>query len=70
MAAIMELEEDKIREICLECGAELANINCPEQIIITWADRTGRPGRRLERRGGRQEMRQVERERSLAQPLH
>ncbi|MCE5244905.1 MAG: ACP S-malonyltransferase [Desulfobacteraceae bacterium] len=35
MAAIMELGEAKIREICAECGAELANINCAEQIIIT-----------------------------------
>jgi [acyl-carrier-protein] S-malonyltransferase len=35
MAAVMELEEDKIREICEVCGVEVANINCPEQIIIT-----------------------------------
>lgn len=35
MAAIMELEEDRIREICDVCGAEVANINCPDQIIIT-----------------------------------
>ncbi|MCL5405166.1 MAG: ACP S-malonyltransferase [Deltaproteobacteria bacterium] len=35
MAAIMDLEEEKIREICKVAGAEIANINCVEQIIIT-----------------------------------
>jgi [acyl-carrier-protein] S-malonyltransferase len=35
MAAIMDLEEEKIREICCQAGAEVANINCIEQIIIT-----------------------------------
>jgi len=35
MAAIMELEEGKIREACALTGAEVANINCPGQIIIT-----------------------------------
>lgn len=35
MAAIMDLEETKIREICRLCDAEVANINCPDQIIIT-----------------------------------
>ncbi|MEN6440867.1 MAG: ACP S-malonyltransferase [Syntrophobacter sp.] len=35
MAAIMDLEEEKIREICSLSGAEVANINCAEQIIIT-----------------------------------
>ncbi len=35
MAAIMDLEEEKIREICTLSGAEIANINCVEQIIIT-----------------------------------
>jgi [acyl-carrier-protein] S-malonyltransferase len=35
MAAIMELEEEKIRDICQLCGAEVANINCLDQIIIT-----------------------------------
>lgn len=40
MAAIMNLEEDKIRDICQLCGAEVANINCAEQIIITGATET------------------------------
>ena len=35
MAAIMDLEEEKIREICTLSGAEIANVNCVEQIIIT-----------------------------------
>jgi [acyl-carrier-protein] S-malonyltransferase len=35
MAAIMDLEEDRIRNICQLCGVEVANINCPDQIIIT-----------------------------------
>ncbi len=35
MAAIMDLEEQKIREICTLAGAEVANINCVEQVIIT-----------------------------------
>jgi [acyl-carrier-protein] S-malonyltransferase len=35
MAAVMDLEEEKIREICNLSGAEVANINCVEQIIIT-----------------------------------
>ncbi|MCE5333034.1 MAG: ACP S-malonyltransferase [Desulfobacteraceae bacterium] len=35
MAAIMDLQEEKIREICTLSGAEVANINCAEQIIIT-----------------------------------
>jgi [acyl-carrier-protein] S-malonyltransferase len=35
MAAIMDLKEEKIREICTLSGAEVANINCAEQVIIT-----------------------------------
>jgi len=35
MAAIMDLEESTIKGICTECGVEVANINCPDQIIIT-----------------------------------
>ncbi len=35
MAAIMDLEEKKIQEICFTCGAEIANINSSEQVIIT-----------------------------------
>ncbi len=35
MAAVMDLDEGKVREICCECGVEVANINSAEQIIIT-----------------------------------
>lgn len=35
MAAIMELDEERLQAICQHCGAEIANINCAEQIIIT-----------------------------------
>lgn len=35
MAAIMDLDEGRIREICASCDAEVANINGPDQIIIT-----------------------------------
>jgi [acyl-carrier-protein] S-malonyltransferase len=35
MAAIMELDQEKLFDICEMCGVEVANINCPEQIIIT-----------------------------------
>ena len=35
MAAVMELDQDKLFNICETCGVEVANINCPEQIIIT-----------------------------------
>lgn len=35
MAAIMDLDEEKILEICRVCGVEVANINCPDQTIIT-----------------------------------
>jgi len=37
MAAIMDLEEERIREICHLCDVEVANINCSDQIIITGA---------------------------------
>lgn len=35
MAAIMDLDEVRLTEICETCGVEVANFNCPEQIIIT-----------------------------------
>ena len=31
----MDLEEEKIRDICTLAGAQVANINCVEQVIIT-----------------------------------
>jgi len=35
MAAIMDLEDEKLQNICRVCDVEVANINCAEQIIIT-----------------------------------
>lgn len=35
MAAIMDLDHRKVQDICEQCGVEVANINCPEQVIIT-----------------------------------
>jgi [acyl-carrier-protein] S-malonyltransferase len=35
MAAIMDIQEDRLQQICTLCDVEVANINCPEQIIIT-----------------------------------
>ncbi len=35
MAAVLGLSTEKIQEICSNSGAELANLNCPGQIVIT-----------------------------------
>jgi [acyl-carrier-protein] S-malonyltransferase len=35
MAAIIGLDEGPTREVCQESGAELANLNCPGQIVIS-----------------------------------
>jgi [acyl-carrier-protein] S-malonyltransferase len=35
MAAIIGLDEAKTRETCAEAGVELANLNCPGQIVIS-----------------------------------
>lgn len=35
MAAIIGLEEGPTREVCLEAGVELANLNCPGQLVIS-----------------------------------
>ncbi|MBU0547756.1 MAG: ACP S-malonyltransferase [Candidatus Omnitrophica bacterium] len=35
MAAVLELHVEEIKEICLKSGAEIANLNCPGQIVIT-----------------------------------
>lgn len=35
MAAVLDLPIEKIKEICIQTGAEIANFNCPEQIVIT-----------------------------------
>src|SRR5450631_3779734 len=35
MAAIIGLDEKLTREVCAEAGVELANLNCPGQIVIS-----------------------------------
>lgn len=35
MAAVIDLAIEKIKEICRESGAEIANLNCPGQTVIT-----------------------------------
>jgi [acyl-carrier-protein] S-malonyltransferase len=35
MAAIMDIELEKLQEICVECNAEVANVNSPDQLIVT-----------------------------------
>lgn len=35
MAAVIGLGEDATREVCLEAGVELANLNCPGQLVIS-----------------------------------
>lgn len=35
MAAIMDIEEERLHEICRLCDVQVANINSPDQIIIT-----------------------------------
>jgi [acyl-carrier-protein] S-malonyltransferase len=35
MAAIIGLDENATREVCKEAGVELANLNCPGQIVIS-----------------------------------
>ncbi|MDO8662841.1 MAG: ACP S-malonyltransferase [Candidatus Omnitrophota bacterium] len=35
MAAVLDLAADKVKEICLVCGAQVANFNSPGQIVIS-----------------------------------
>lgn len=35
MAAIIGLDEEATRAVCNDCGVELANLNCPGQIVIS-----------------------------------
>lgn len=37
MAAIIGLGEEEVRHVCAETGVELANLNCPGQIVISGA---------------------------------
>jgi [acyl-carrier-protein] S-malonyltransferase len=40
MAAIIGLDEAPTREVCAEAGVELANLNCPGQLVIS-GDKAG-----------------------------
>jgi len=45
MAAVIGLEEQPTREVCQQAGVQLANLNCPGQLVISGeADRVGRAG--------------------------
>jgi [acyl-carrier-protein] S-malonyltransferase len=35
MAAIIGLDEESVEEVCLETGAQIANINCPGQTVVS-----------------------------------
>jgi len=35
MAAVLDLTVDKVKEICLASGAQIANLNCPGQTVIS-----------------------------------
>jgi len=35
MAAVLALDKEKLREICDDVGVEIANLNCPGQIVIS-----------------------------------
>lgn len=35
MAAVLDLPFDKLKEICLKTGAEIANINAPGQVVVS-----------------------------------
>lgn len=35
MAAILDLELNAVKEICVAAGAEIANLNCPKQVVIS-----------------------------------
>jgi len=45
MAAVIGLEEPSTREICAQAGVQLANLNCPGQLVISGeAERVARAG--------------------------
>jgi [acyl-carrier-protein] S-malonyltransferase len=37
MLAVIGLDEQAVRDVCLETGSEISNINCPGQIVISGA---------------------------------
>lgn len=54
MAAIIGLDEAATRQVCAESGVELANLNCPGQIVISGAaDKLGRACELAKTRGAK-----------------
>ena len=54
MAAIINLDEAPTREVCTEAGVELANLNCPGQLVISGeADRIARACELAKARGAK-----------------
>ena len=37
MAAIVGLENEKVQEVCIQTGVQIANLNCPGQIVVSGA---------------------------------
>ena len=57
MAAIIGLDEAKTREACAEAGVELANLNCPGQIVISGsADKMDKACEAAKARGAKKAM--------------
>jgi len=57
MAAIIGLDESTTREVCAESGVELANLNCPGQIVISGeADKMEAACELAKKRGARKAM--------------
>ena len=57
MAAIIGLDEAKTREACAEAGVELANLNCPGQIVISGpADRMDKACEAAKAKGAKKAM--------------
>ena len=38
MVAVLGLDEELVRGVCLSAGTEIANINCPGQIVVSGAE--------------------------------
>lgn len=54
MAAVIGLDEEPTRQVCAEAGVELANLNCPGQIVISGpADRLAAACELAKRRGAK-----------------
>ncbi|MBI4331956.1 MAG: ACP S-malonyltransferase [Chloroflexi bacterium] len=56
MLAILGAEESVVQEICQESGAEIANINCPGQIVLSGTTRSIRKAIKLGREKGVRKM--------------